>query len=262
MLLGDREVPVAGMHVTLTYPAAWGTAAAGRSPSPPNGLDFDGTAGAGANRRRSALVGRVSGCEPSWQELLQQLTRGRLGAKRKCAATADGRRRELDWHYAVQPVGRFAVSDVRDAVECVVFVAVALVTSALADLARTLSAEAEESDFTAEMARLMLNADGTAGGAGGETGCAAGSSCWRHGCTATASPPTSRPQRCSSGHRGTPLVGRDGVAQRRASPYLAARVSAACSGRRWRCAAVLLRQPGSLLAKYHDDEYGDGHWIR
>ncbi|MET7403115.1 DUF4118 domain-containing protein [Dactylosporangium sp. NPDC005572] len=57
--------------------------------------------------------------------------------------------------FHVQPVGRFAVSDIRQVVGLAVLLIVAVATSAVADLSRLRTAQAEESDLIAEMARLL-----------------------------------------------------------------------------------------------------------
>ncbi|GGM21117.1 hypothetical protein GCM10007977_022730 [Dactylosporangium sucinum] len=62
-------------------------------------------------------------------------------------------------YFHVQPLDRFAVSDVRQAVGLALFLVVAVATSAVADLSRLRAVQAEESDLTAEMARLLLHAD-------------------------------------------------------------------------------------------------------
>ncbi|WP_432840451.1 sensor histidine kinase [Dactylosporangium sp. CA-092794] len=61
--------------------------------------------------------------------------------------------------FHVQPVGRFAATDSRDWFQLTVFLAVAVLTSGLADLSRLRAIEAQESDLTAELARLVLNVD-------------------------------------------------------------------------------------------------------
>ncbi|MEV0132975.1 DUF4118 domain-containing protein [Dactylosporangium sp. NPDC050688] len=55
-------------------------------------------------------------------------------------------------------VDGFEASDVQELVGLAVFLVVAVATSALADLSRLRTAEVEESDLTAEMARLLLHA--------------------------------------------------------------------------------------------------------
>ncbi|WP_238006330.1 DUF4118 domain-containing protein [Dactylosporangium sp. AC04546] len=62
-------------------------------------------------------------------------------------------------YFHVQPVGRFAVSDIRQVVGLAVLLIVAVATSAVADLSRMRTAQAEESDLTADMARLLLHAN-------------------------------------------------------------------------------------------------------
>ncbi|MDG6106301.1 DUF4118 domain-containing protein [Dactylosporangium aurantiacum] len=59
-------------------------------------------------------------------------------------------------------VGRFTASDVQDLAGLAVFLAVVLATSALADLSRARTVEAEESDLTAAMAQLLLHTDDVA----------------------------------------------------------------------------------------------------
>ncbi|MFG2045179.1 DUF4118 domain-containing protein [Dactylosporangium sp. NPDC048998] len=61
--------------------------------------------------------------------------------------------------FHVQPFNGFSVSDIQDVAGLAVFLIVAVATSALADLSRLRTVEAEESDLTAEMARLLLHAD-------------------------------------------------------------------------------------------------------
>ncbi|MEV6923363.1 DUF4118 domain-containing protein [Dactylosporangium sp. NPDC051485] len=61
--------------------------------------------------------------------------------------------------FHVQPVERLAVSDIRQLVELSVLLIVAVPTSAVADLSRLRAAQAEESDLTADLARLLLHAD-------------------------------------------------------------------------------------------------------
>ncbi|WP_432974169.1 DUF4118 domain-containing protein [Dactylosporangium sp. CA-233914] len=61
--------------------------------------------------------------------------------------------------FHVQPVERFAVSDMRQVVGLGVLLIVAVATSAVADLSRLHAVQAQESDLTAEMARLLLHAD-------------------------------------------------------------------------------------------------------
>ncbi|MEV0134234.1 DUF4118 domain-containing protein [Dactylosporangium sp. NPDC050688] len=61
--------------------------------------------------------------------------------------------------FHVQPVESFAASDILQVVVLAVLLVVAVATSAVADLARARTAQAEESDLTAEMARLLLYAD-------------------------------------------------------------------------------------------------------
>lgn len=64
--------------------------------------------------------------------------------------------------FHVSAVERFAITDIREWVELAVFLFVAVLTSALADLSRLRAVEAQESDLTAEMARLLLHADDVA----------------------------------------------------------------------------------------------------
>ncbi|MER7008799.1 DUF4118 domain-containing protein [Dactylosporangium sp. NPDC000555] len=61
--------------------------------------------------------------------------------------------------FYVQPVGGFAVSDMRQVVGLALLLIVAVATSAVADLSRLRSVQAGESDLTAETARLVLHAD-------------------------------------------------------------------------------------------------------
>ncbi|MER7005904.1 DUF4118 domain-containing protein [Dactylosporangium sp. NPDC000555] len=61
--------------------------------------------------------------------------------------------------FHVPPFGGLTVPDLQDVAGLAVFLIVALATSALADLSRLRTVEAEESDLTAEMARLLLHAD-------------------------------------------------------------------------------------------------------
>ena len=62
--------------------------------------------------------------------------------------------------FHIPPVGRFAIFDGRDAVALAMLLVAAVVTSSLADLARTRTREAvlrrREADLSAEMARLLL----------------------------------------------------------------------------------------------------------
>ncbi|GAA2594162.1 hypothetical protein GCM10010399_25990 [Dactylosporangium fulvum] len=64
--------------------------------------------------------------------------------------------------FHVQPAGRLVVADTREWAALAVFLAVAVLTSALADLSRLRAVEAQESDLTAELARLLLNTDDVA----------------------------------------------------------------------------------------------------
>ncbi|WP_238005784.1 DUF4118 domain-containing protein [Dactylosporangium sp. AC04546] len=64
--------------------------------------------------------------------------------------------------FHVAPAGRISVTDARDWVQLAVFLVVAVLTSALADLSRLRAVEAQESDLTAELARLLLNVDDVA----------------------------------------------------------------------------------------------------
>lgn len=64
--------------------------------------------------------------------------------------------------FHVSPIGQFTASDSRDWVQLAVFLVVAVLISALADLSRLRAVEAQESDLTAEMARLLLNVDDVA----------------------------------------------------------------------------------------------------
>ncbi|MET7397776.1 DUF4118 domain-containing protein [Dactylosporangium sp. NPDC005572] len=59
----------------------------------------------------------------------------------------------------VTPISNLADSDVRDVTPLVVFVSVAVVVSALANQSRRRAAQAQESDLTADMARLLLDTD-------------------------------------------------------------------------------------------------------
>ncbi|GAA0727246.1 DUF4118 domain-containing protein [Dactylosporangium roseum] len=59
----------------------------------------------------------------------------------------------------VRPVRTLADSDVRDVTPLLVFVTVAVVVSALANQSRRRAAQAQESDLTADMARLLLDTD-------------------------------------------------------------------------------------------------------
>ncbi|MGI5243030.1 DUF4118 domain-containing protein [Dactylosporangium sp. CA-139066] len=61
--------------------------------------------------------------------------------------------------FHVQPVDRFAASDMRQVVELAALLIVAVATSTVADLSRLRTVQAEESDLTAGMARLLLHAD-------------------------------------------------------------------------------------------------------
>ncbi|UWP86859.1 DUF4118 domain-containing protein [Dactylosporangium fulvum] len=64
--------------------------------------------------------------------------------------------------FYVHPIGSLVDADLRDVVQLAVFVVVALVTSALADLSRQRTAQAQESDLTAELTRLLLDTDDVA----------------------------------------------------------------------------------------------------
>ncbi|WP_432834891.1 sensor histidine kinase [Dactylosporangium sp. CA-092794] len=61
--------------------------------------------------------------------------------------------------FHLPPVNRFAVPDIRQIVGLAVLLIVAVATSAVADLSRLRTVQAEESDLTAELARLLLHAD-------------------------------------------------------------------------------------------------------
>ncbi|WP_426502594.1 DUF4118 domain-containing protein [Dactylosporangium sp. McL0621] len=61
--------------------------------------------------------------------------------------------------FHVLPVGRFVVFDMRQIVGLAVLLIVGVSTSAVADLSRLRTVQAEESDLNAEMARLLLHAD-------------------------------------------------------------------------------------------------------
>ncbi|MER7008103.1 DUF4118 domain-containing protein [Dactylosporangium sp. NPDC000555] len=61
--------------------------------------------------------------------------------------------------FHTSPVGRFTVTDSRDWVQLAIFLVVAVLTSALADMSRLRAVEAQESDLTAELAGLLLNVD-------------------------------------------------------------------------------------------------------
>ncbi|MER7274496.1 DUF4118 domain-containing protein [Dactylosporangium sp. NPDC000244] len=61
--------------------------------------------------------------------------------------------------FHVQPVETFAVSDMRQVVEVAVLLLVVVPMSAVADLYRLRAAKAQESELTAEMARLLMHAD-------------------------------------------------------------------------------------------------------
>ncbi|MEV8516396.1 DUF4118 domain-containing protein [Dactylosporangium sp. NPDC051484] len=61
--------------------------------------------------------------------------------------------------FHVPPFGGLTVPDLQDVAGLAVFLIIAVATSALADLSRLRTVEAEESDLTAEMARLLLHAD-------------------------------------------------------------------------------------------------------
>nr|BFE60188.1 hypothetical protein GCM10020063_047140 [Dactylosporangium thailandense] len=62
-------------------------------------------------------------------------------------------------YFHVSPIGGFAASDMREVVGLAVLLLVAVATSAVADLSRVRAVQAEKSDLTAEMARLLLHAD-------------------------------------------------------------------------------------------------------
>ncbi|MEV4134278.1 DUF4118 domain-containing protein [Dactylosporangium sp. NPDC049742] len=62
-------------------------------------------------------------------------------------------------YFHVQPFESFAASDMRQVVDLAVLLIVAVATSAVADLSRVRAIQAEESDLTAELARLLLYAD-------------------------------------------------------------------------------------------------------
>ncbi|WP_238007090.1 DUF4118 domain-containing protein [Dactylosporangium sp. AC04546] len=64
--------------------------------------------------------------------------------------------------FFVSPISNLADSDVRDVTPLVVFVSVAVVVSALANQSRMRAAQAQESDLTADMARLLLDTDDVA----------------------------------------------------------------------------------------------------
>ncbi|MEV8516813.1 DUF4118 domain-containing protein [Dactylosporangium sp. NPDC051484] len=59
--------------------------------------------------------------------------------------------------FYVHPIGNLVDSDVRDVTSIVVFIAVAAVAGALADQSRMRAARLQESDLTADMARLLLD---------------------------------------------------------------------------------------------------------
>lgn len=65
--------------------------------------------------------------------------------------------------FHIPPVGRFTIADEQNWVALAVFLAVAVVTSTLADAARTRAEDAErrrrEADLTAEMARVLLGGE-------------------------------------------------------------------------------------------------------
>lgn len=61
--------------------------------------------------------------------------------------------------FHIPPFGKVAVSDVRDLFEVAVFLVVAVATSVMANVFRLRIVQAEESDLTADMARLLLHAD-------------------------------------------------------------------------------------------------------
>ncbi|WP_238015699.1 DUF4118 domain-containing protein [Dactylosporangium sp. AC04546] len=61
--------------------------------------------------------------------------------------------------FHVQPVETFAVSDIRQVVGLAVLLVVAVAMSGVADQSRLRTLQAENSDLTAEMARLLLHAD-------------------------------------------------------------------------------------------------------
>ncbi|MEV8514152.1 DUF4118 domain-containing protein [Dactylosporangium sp. NPDC051484] len=64
--------------------------------------------------------------------------------------------------FHTSPAGRFTATDSRDWVQLAIFLVVAVLTSALADMSRSRAVEAQESDLTAEMASLLLNVDDVA----------------------------------------------------------------------------------------------------
>ncbi|GGM90184.1 hypothetical protein GCM10007977_110290 [Dactylosporangium sucinum] len=64
--------------------------------------------------------------------------------------------------FFVRPISNLADSDVRDVTPIVVFVSVAVVVSALANQSRMRAAQAQESDLTADLARLLLDTDDVA----------------------------------------------------------------------------------------------------
>ncbi|GAA2584724.1 hypothetical protein GCM10010399_13430 [Dactylosporangium fulvum] len=61
--------------------------------------------------------------------------------------------------FYVRPISNLTDSDVRDVTPLVVFVTVAVVVSALANQSRRRAEQAQESDLTADMARLLLDTD-------------------------------------------------------------------------------------------------------
>ncbi|MFG2045060.1 DUF4118 domain-containing protein [Dactylosporangium sp. NPDC048998] len=61
--------------------------------------------------------------------------------------------------FHVPPFGRVAVSNVQELAEVVAFFVVAMATSVIANVFRLRIVQAEESDLTAEMARLLLHSD-------------------------------------------------------------------------------------------------------
>ncbi|MET7418961.1 DUF4118 domain-containing protein [Dactylosporangium sp. NPDC005555] len=62
-------------------------------------------------------------------------------------------------YFHVQPIGKFAITDIRQVIGLALLLIVAVATSAVADLSRLCTVQAEESDLTADMARLLLHAD-------------------------------------------------------------------------------------------------------
>jgi signal transduction histidine kinase len=62
-------------------------------------------------------------------------------------------------YFYIEPVGRSVVSDLRHVVGLAVLLIIAMATSAVADLSRLRTVQAEESDLTADMTRMLLYAD-------------------------------------------------------------------------------------------------------